>query len=94
MAKKQGKAREPQRRGSESMGEETMSGSGSNQGDIFDVKRIRRLVELMNSGATSSGDLRQEFADIADHLRAENRHVEAVERADDVSIEPPAPERL
>ena len=53
---------------------------------------VRRLVELMNSGATSSGDLRQEFADIADHLRAENRHVEAVERADDVSIEPPAPE--
>ena len=36
-----------------------MSGSGSNQGDIFDVKRIRRLVELMNEHELAEIDLRQ-----------------------------------
>jgi acetyl-CoA carboxylase biotin carboxyl carrier protein len=41
------------------MGEETMSGSGSSQGDIFDVKRIRRLVELMNEHELAEIDLRQ-----------------------------------
>ena len=59
MAKKQVKAREHQRRGTESMGEEMMSGSGSSQGDIFDVKRIRRLVELMNEHELAEIDLRQ-----------------------------------
>jgi len=36
-----------------------MAGSPSNQGDIFDVKRIRRLVELMNEHELSEIDLRQ-----------------------------------
>jgi acetyl-CoA carboxylase biotin carboxyl carrier protein len=36
-----------------------MAGSASNQGDIFDVKRIRRLVELMNEHELSEIDLRQ-----------------------------------
>ena len=36
-----------------------MSGSG-NSGDIFDVKRIRRLVELMNEHELSEIDLRQQ----------------------------------
>src|SRR4249919_702035 len=36
-----------------------MAGSSSNQGDIFDVKRIRRLVELMNEHELAEIDLRQ-----------------------------------
>jgi acetyl-CoA carboxylase biotin carboxyl carrier protein len=36
-----------------------MAGSPSNQSDIFDVKRIRRLVELMNEHELSEIDLRQ-----------------------------------
>ncbi len=36
-----------------------MAGSASNQGDIFDVKRIRRLVELMNEHELAEIDLRQ-----------------------------------
>ena len=36
-----------------------MASSGSNQGDIFDVKRIRRLVELMNEHELAEIDLRQ-----------------------------------
>lgn len=38
-----------------------MAGSGSNPGDIdiFDVKRIRRLVELMNEHELTEVDLRQ-----------------------------------
>lgn len=36
-----------------------MAGSGANQGDIFDVKRIRRLVELMNEHELAEIDLRQ-----------------------------------
>jgi len=36
-----------------------MAGSPSNQGNIFDVKRIRRLVELMNEHELSEIDLRQ-----------------------------------
>jgi len=36
-----------------------MASSGGNQGDIFDVKRIRRLVELMNEHELSEIDLRQ-----------------------------------
>jgi acetyl-CoA carboxylase biotin carboxyl carrier protein len=36
-----------------------MAGSQSNQGDIFDVKRIRRLVELMNEHELAEIDLRQ-----------------------------------
>src|SRR5580658_6127589 len=38
----------------------TSSGSGSSSsGDIFDVKRIRRLVELMNEHELAEIDLRQ-----------------------------------
>jgi acetyl-CoA carboxylase biotin carboxyl carrier protein len=40
-------------------GESNMAGSGANQGDIFDVKRIRRLVELMNEHELAEVDLRQ-----------------------------------
>ena len=36
-----------------------MAGSSSSQGDIFDIKRIRRLVELMNEHELSEIDLRQ-----------------------------------
>lgn len=36
-----------------------MSAGGGNSGDIFDVKRIRRLVELMNEHELSEIDLRQ-----------------------------------
>jgi len=36
-----------------------MAGTPSNQGDIFDVKRIRRLVELMNEHELAEIDLRQ-----------------------------------
>jgi acetyl-CoA carboxylase biotin carboxyl carrier protein len=36
-----------------------MAGSGANPGDIFDVKRIRRLVELMNEHELAEIDLRQ-----------------------------------
>src|SRR5437773_1442529 len=36
-----------------------MAGSAANQGDIFDVKRIRRLVELMNEHELAEIDLRQ-----------------------------------
>ena len=36
-----------------------MAAGGSPQGDIFDVKRIRRLVELMNEHELSEIDLRQ-----------------------------------
>src|SRR6476646_9864750 len=41
------------------MGDAEMAGSGANQGDIFDVKRIRRLVELMNEHELAEIDLRQ-----------------------------------
>src|SRR3954447_17019623 len=40
-------------------GESTMAGSPSKEGDIFDVKRIRRLVELMNEHELTEIDLRQ-----------------------------------
>ena len=36
-----------------------MAGTGSKEGDIFDVKRIRRLVELMNEHELAEIDLRQ-----------------------------------
>jgi acetyl-CoA carboxylase biotin carboxyl carrier protein len=36
-----------------------MSSAGSKEGDIFDVKRIRRLVELMNEHELAEIDLRQ-----------------------------------
>jgi acetyl-CoA carboxylase biotin carboxyl carrier protein len=44
-----------------------MAGTPSNQGDIFDVKRIRRLVELMNEHELAEIDLRQ--ADLRIRLR-------------------------
>lgn len=36
-----------------------MAGPPSNQGDIFEVKRIRRLIELMNEHELAEIDLRQ-----------------------------------
>jgi chemosensory pili system protein ChpA (sensor histidine kinase/response regulator) len=49
---------------------------------------VRRLVELLNSGATSSGELRREFADLARDLRAENQHIVVAERAEHRSVAP------
>jgi acetyl-CoA carboxylase biotin carboxyl carrier protein len=56
-----------------------MAGSSSNSGDIFDVKRIRRLVELMNEHELAEIDLRQ--ADQRIRLR----------KGGEVSFAPPAP---
>lgn len=36
-----------------------MSSSGGNQGDVFEVRRIRRLIELMNEHDLAEIDLRQ-----------------------------------
>jgi acetyl-CoA carboxylase biotin carboxyl carrier protein len=44
-----------------------MAGSTPKEGDIFDVKRIRRLVELMNEHELAEIDLRQ--ADLRIRLR-------------------------
>jgi acetyl-CoA carboxylase biotin carboxyl carrier protein len=44
-----------------------MAGSPSNQGDIFDVKRIRQLVDLMNEAELTEIDLRK--ADVRIRLR-------------------------
>jgi acetyl-CoA carboxylase biotin carboxyl carrier protein len=44
-----------------------MAGSSPKEGDIFDVKRIRRLVELMNEHELAEIDLRQ--ADLRIRLR-------------------------
>jgi acetyl-CoA carboxylase biotin carboxyl carrier protein len=44
-----------------------MAGNSSREGDIFDVKRIRRLVELMNEHELAEIDLRQ--ADLRIRLR-------------------------
>ncbi len=40
-------------------GENGMSNSGSSSGDVFDVRKIRRLVALMNEHELSELDLRQ-----------------------------------
>jgi acetyl-CoA carboxylase biotin carboxyl carrier protein len=58
-----------------------MAGSGSSQGDIFDVKRIRRLVELMNEHELAEIDLRQ--ADQRIRLRKGGEPV--------VTVDPPRP---
>jgi acetyl-CoA carboxylase biotin carboxyl carrier protein len=54
VVKDPGRARE-----SDKLEKRDMAGSPSNQGDIFDVKRIRRLVELMNEHELAEIDLRQ-----------------------------------
>ncbi len=46
----------PKHAGTKDAGDDSSSG---NQGDIFDVKRIRRLVELMNEHDLAEVDLRQ-----------------------------------
>ncbi|GAB4510685.1 MAG: hypothetical protein Tsb0026_12860 [Sulfuricaulis sp.] len=51
---------------------------------------VRRLVELLNSGATSSGELRREFADLARDLHAESQHIVEAERIDEGSVAPSA----
>jgi chemosensory pili system protein ChpA (sensor histidine kinase/response regulator) len=54
---------------------------------------VTRLVELMNSSATSSGTLRQEFTDLARDLRAECQHITKAEHDHhDVPEAPAAPE--
>jgi len=37
----------------------TNGGSGSSQGDVFDVRKVRKLVELMNDHELAEIDLRQ-----------------------------------
>jgi len=49
---------------------------------------VRRLVELLNSGATSSGELRREFAGLARDLHAENQRIVVAERAEHGSAAP------
>lgn len=49
-----------------------MSTSGTNTGDVFDVRRIRRLVELMNEYDLAEIDLRE--AELRIRLR---RHLES-----------------
>ncbi len=51
---------------------------------------VTRLVELMNSGATSSGDLRRQFADLAHDLRVQSQHLVDAERADETAEAAPA----
>ena len=51
--------------------------------------RVRQLVELLNSGARSSGELRREFDDLARDLRAESQHIVQTERTEHVSAAPP-----
>ncbi|MCR4300198.1 MAG: Hpt domain-containing protein, partial [Sulfuricaulis sp.] len=55
---------------------------------------VTRLVELMNSSATSSGTLRQVFTDLARELRAECQHVTKSDHEHyDALVVPAAPER-
>ena len=49
-----------------------MAGSGSGSGEIFDLRRIRRLVELMNDHDLSEVDLRQGETRIRLRRGAEN----------------------
>ncbi|BAV34717.1 chemotaxis protein CheA [Sulfuricaulis limicola] len=49
---------------------------------------VRRLVDLLNSGATSSGKLRGEFADLARDLHAENQRIVVAERAGHGTVAP------
>ncbi|MDH3513448.1 MAG: Hpt domain-containing protein [Gammaproteobacteria bacterium] len=51
---------------------------------------VTRLVELMNSGATSSGSLRQDFADLARDLHAESQHIVRSEHEHHEDPEAPA----
>ncbi|MDH3405667.1 MAG: Hpt domain-containing protein [Gammaproteobacteria bacterium] len=48
---------------------------------------VTRLVELMNSSATSSGSLRQEFADLARDLHTETQHIAKTEHEHHVAPE-------
>ncbi len=49
---------------------------------------VTGLVDLLNSGATSSGELRQKFAELAHDLRAENVHVVQPESATESQAPP------
>ncbi|HEY5683571.1 MAG TPA: Hpt domain-containing protein [Sulfuricaulis sp.] len=55
---------------------------------------VTRLVELMNSSATSSGPLRQEFADLARDLHTETQHIAKSEHEHHVAPETPAPPEM
>ncbi len=66
-----------------------MAGSPSNQGDIFDVKRIRRLVELMNEHELAEIDLRQ--ADQRIRLRKGGEPIITTEVARPAAAAPGAP---
>ncbi|MCR4332081.1 MAG: Hpt domain-containing protein, partial [Sulfuricaulis sp.] len=50
---------------------------------------VSDLVELMNSGATSSGDLRRRFADLSRDLRAESIHLVQTNSAVETMAPPP-----
>ena len=66
-----------------------MAGSPSNQGDIFDVKRIRRLVELMNEHELAEIDLRQ--ADQRIRLRKGGEPIITTEVVRPSAAAPPTP---
>lgn len=63
-----------------------MAGPPSKEGDIFDVKRIRRLVELMNEHELAEIDLRQ--ADQRIRLRKGGEPIITTEVARPVSVAP------
>jgi chemosensory pili system protein ChpA (sensor histidine kinase/response regulator) len=49
---------------------------------------VAGLVDLLNSGASSSGELRQKFAELAHDIRAENVHVVQPESATETQASP------
>ncbi len=51
---------------------------------------VTELVDLLNSGSTSSGDLRRRFADLARDIHAESRHLVQVDSAPELAAPAPA----
>lgn len=69
-----------------------MAGSGSGSGEIFDLRRLRRIVELMNEHDLSEIDLRQGETRIRLRRGAENPVViEPRPAAPPAAPPPPAP---
>ena len=65
------------------------SGSGSGQGDVFDVRKVRRLVELMNEHELAEIDLKQ--ADQRIRLRRGQEPVITAGAAPIAAAAPPPP---
>ncbi|MBI3778831.1 MAG: Hpt domain-containing protein [Gammaproteobacteria bacterium] len=55
---------------------------------------VAELVERMNSGATSSGDLRRRFVGLSHDLRAESTHLVQTESGMEISAPPPPAEAV